>query len=62
MLKEFNAEVQELFLRMIVTNAELYVRVTNIFNPENFDRKLRPVAEFMVEHTVQYASCLTQHK
>jgi KaiC/GvpD/RAD55 family RecA-like ATPase len=54
LLKEFNAEVQELFLRMIVTNAELYVRVTNIFNPENFDRKLRPVAEFMVEHTVQY--------
>jgi len=54
LLKEFNAEVQELFLRMIVTNAELYVRVTNIFNPENFDRKLRPVAEFMVDHTLSY--------
>ena len=39
---------------MIVTNAELFVRVTNIFNPENFDRRLRPVAEFMVEHTQQY--------
>ena len=46
--------MQELFLRMIVTNAELFVRVTNIFNPENFDRRLRPVAEFMVEHTQQY--------
>ena len=55
MLKEFNAEVQELFLRMMITNAELFVRVTNIFNPENFDRKLRPVAEFMVEHSQQYS-------
>jgi KaiC/GvpD/RAD55 family RecA-like ATPase len=51
---EYNTDMQELFLRMIVTNAELFVRVTNIFNPENFDRRLRPVAEFMVEHTQQY--------
>ena len=54
MLKEFNAEVQELFLRMMVTNAELYVRITNIFNAQNFDRRLRPVAEFMKEHSEQY--------
>jgi len=54
LLKEFNADVQELFLRMMVTNAELFVRITNIFNPENFDRKLRPVAEFMLEHSSKY--------
>ena len=54
MLKEFNAEVQELFLRMMVTNAELFVRVTNIFNAKNFDRRLRPVAEFMREHSDSY--------
>ena len=54
MLKEFNAEVQELFLRMMVTNAELLVRITNIFTAANFDRRLRPVAEFMREHSDQY--------
>ena len=54
MLKEFNVEVQELFLRMMITNAELFVRVNNIFNAENFDRRLRPVAEFMREHSDQY--------
>ena len=54
MANEYNTDMQELFLRMIVTNAELFVRVTNIFNPENFDRKLRPVAEFMREHTMEY--------
>lgn len=54
MLKEFNTEVQTLFLRMMVTNADLYTRVMNIMNPQNFDRNVRPVAEFMVEHAQQY--------
>ncbi len=39
---------------MMVTNAELYTRVMNIINPEHFDRRLRPVAEFIVEHTKKY--------
>ena len=39
---------------MMVTNAELYTRVINIINPENFDRRLRPVAEFIVEHSKKY--------
>jgi len=46
--------MQTLFLRMMVTNSELYTRVTNIMNPANFDRKLKPVAEFLVEHTTKY--------
>jgi len=54
LLKEFNADVQELFLRMMTTNAELFVRISNIFNPENFDRALRPVAVFMKEHSSKY--------
>lgn len=55
MLKEYNSDIQELFLRMMVTNAELYTRVMNIMNPENFDRRLRPVAEFIVGHTTKYS-------
>ncbi len=54
MIKDYNTEVQALFLRMMVTNAELYTRVMNIMNSENFDRKLRPVAEFIVEHSTKY--------
>jgi KaiC/GvpD/RAD55 family RecA-like ATPase len=54
LLKDYNSEVQELFLRMMVTNAELYTRVMNIMNPQNFDRQLRPVAEFIVEHSKKY--------
>jgi KaiC/GvpD/RAD55 family RecA-like ATPase len=40
---------------MMVTNAELYTRVMNIMNPQNFDRRLRPAAEFIVEHTTKYS-------
>jgi len=54
--KEYNIEMQTLFLRMMVTDAELYTRVTNIMNPENFDRRIKPVAEFMVEHCSKYAT------
>jgi KaiC/GvpD/RAD55 family RecA-like ATPase len=39
---------------MMVTNADLYTRVMNIMNPQNFDRSIRPVAEFMVEHSQKY--------
>ncbi len=38
----------------MVTNAELYTRVMNIMNSENFDRRLRPVAEFIIDHTKKY--------
>ena len=54
MLKEYNTDVQRVFLQMMVTNAELYTRVMNIMNPRNFDRTLRPVADFIVEYTTKY--------
>ena len=54
MSKEYNTDMQTLFLRMMVTNPELYTRVTNIMNPANFERKLKPVAEFIVEHGKKY--------
>jgi KaiC/GvpD/RAD55 family RecA-like ATPase len=40
---------------MMLTNAELYTRVMNIMNAENFDKSLRPVAEFMVEYSEKYS-------
>lgn len=54
MLKDYNIDVQTLFLRMMVTNAELYTRITNIMNPQNFDKRLRPAAEFITEYSKKY--------
>ena len=55
MKTDYNSiDIQLFFLRMMVTNAELYTRVMNIMNPSNFDRKLKPAAEFIVEHSKKY--------
>ena len=50
MLKDYNTNVQKLFLEMMLEDAQSYVRVQNIYNPENFDRTLRPAAEFIQQH------------
>ena len=54
MLKEYNVEVQKLFLEMMLEDAQSYVRVQNIYNPENFDKSLRKAAEFIKEHSAKY--------
>ena len=54
MLKDYNVEVQKLFLEMMLEDAQSYVRVQNIYNPENFDRSLRPAAEFIKTHSNEY--------
>jgi len=54
LLKEYNTEVQKLFLEMMLEDAQSYVRVQNIYNPQNFDKSLRPAAEFIKEHSDKY--------
>ena len=51
MLKDYGLDVQRLFLEMMLEDAGSYVRVQNIYNPQNFDKSLRPAAEFIKEHT-----------
>jgi len=51
MLKEYGIDVQRLFLEMMLEDASSYVRVQNIYNPENFDKSLRPAAVFIKEHS-----------
>jgi len=46
--------MQLTLLRTMVSDAELFTRVINIFNPENFDKSLRPVAELLKEHSDKY--------
>ena len=54
MLKDYGLDVQKLFLEMMLEDASSYVRVQNIYNPENFDRSLRPAAEFIKEHSDKF--------
>lgn len=52
--KNFSEDLQKLFLEIMVSTPELYVRVQNIYNPENFSRSNRSVATMMREHADQY--------
>jgi archaellum biogenesis ATPase FlaH len=59
MTKEYNADLQKLFLEIMLTDAQSFVRVQNIYNAENFDRSLRPVARFIKEHGEKYKTLPT---
>jgi KaiC/GvpD/RAD55 family RecA-like ATPase len=54
LLKDYGLEVQRLFLEMMLEDAQSYVRVQNIYNPQNFDKSLRATAEFIKEHSDKY--------
>ena len=56
MLKDYSIEVQKLFLEMMLSDAESFVRVQNIYNPENFDRSLRTTADFIKTHYEEHGS------
>ena len=62
MLKEYGLDVQRLFLEMMLEDAASYVRVQNIYNPENFDRSLKPAAEFIAQHSSQHRTLPTREQ
>ena len=51
---EYTREIQELFLRMMMTDAQLYTRVSNIMNSDNFDKGLKSSAKFIMEFSEKY--------
>jgi KaiC/GvpD/RAD55 family RecA-like ATPase len=58
-IKEYSKEVQEFFLDAMLQDAELLVRLQNIYNPENFDRAIRSAAVFIKEHADKYKTVPT---
>jgi archaellum biogenesis ATPase FlaH len=62
MTKEYSPELQKLFLEMMLQDAQSYVRVQNIYNPENFDRSLREVAKFIKTHTDDHKAMPTHEQ
>jgi KaiC/GvpD/RAD55 family RecA-like ATPase len=59
MAKTFDAGIQKFFLEMMLTDPQCYVRVQNIYNPNNFDRSLKAAAEFVLEHGNKYSTMPT---
>ena len=57
--REYSAELQRLYLQMFLHDAESFVRVQNIFEPELFDRSLRQTAGFLKDHVEKYRTLPT---
>ena len=55
MVKDFGVDVQKLFIEMMLSDGQSYVRVQNIYNPANFDRSLRSAAEFIKTHCADHS-------
>ena len=62
MTKDYNPEIQRLFLEMMLQDAETYVRVQNIYNAENFDRSLREAARFIKKHSDDHRTLPTREQ
>jgi replicative DNA helicase len=70
--KNYDYEVQKVYLEMMLNDAETFVRCQGIFDHTLFDRKLQEAAQFINEYTKQYnvmpdyetvnASCRTDLK
>jgi len=46
-IPNYSYDIQKLYLEMFMSDAETFVRCQNIFDPENFDRKLQDTAQFI---------------
>jgi replicative DNA helicase len=57
--QEYTEEVQELFLRFLVSDPELFVRVNNIVEPYMFNKKFQDAVKFLKDHTTEYNSIPT---
>jgi len=49
-MKDYSPDLQKLFLEMMMSDAQMFVRVGNIYNPKNFDRSLQDTARFIQEY------------
>jgi len=50
----YDYDIQKLYLEMFISDAETFIRCQNIFDAENFDRRLRTSAEFINTYVDEY--------
>jgi replicative DNA helicase len=55
MIKDYGYEVQKLYLELMLSDAEVFVRCQGIFDHSLFDRKLQDAAEFINVYAKEYS-------
>ena len=53
-IKEYNEETQELFLRFLLSDNDLFARCQNIVKPEFFNLKYRKAVDLFISHSVSH--------
>jgi archaellum biogenesis ATPase FlaH len=62
MAKEYSPDLQRLFLEMMIAEPGSFVRVQNIYNPDNFDRSVKQAATFIMDHADKYKTMPTMEQ
>jgi archaellum biogenesis ATPase FlaH len=58
-VKEYNVDLQRLFVEFLAQDKDLFARVNGIIDPLYFDRELRKAVEFIQEHAAGYSALPT---
>lgn len=53
-MPNYDYDVQKIYLELFLSDAESFIRCQGIFNPQNFDQRLRPAAEFISNYVDEY--------
>jgi len=58
-IKEYSTEIQELFIKFLISDPDLFARCSNIVNSQFFDRKYRDAVDLMINHSKDHNSIPT---
>ena len=58
-IKEYNDEVQELFLRFLLSDKDLFARCQNIVKPEFFNTRYKKAIDLFISHSTKHNSIPT---
>ena len=51
---DYGYDIQKVYLEMMLTDAETFVRCQAVFNPDMFDRRLQKSAEFLTNYVTEH--------
>ena len=55
-IKEYNEDIQRLFIQFLISDHDLFARCQNIVNADAFSRKFRPTVDLLISHSKDYNS------
>ena len=55
---DYGYDIQKVYLEMMLTDAETFVRCHTVFDHTMFDRRLQDAAKFLNEYVTEHNACL----